>query len=219
MIKKMTIRYTKCLVAIALSIVIFDMPVAQVTQDGDGEVAGFGSASFGSAEDVVDFGIRKDFAGSEVETKVDDSTGARIKVVSVDRLAPFNVPAKVIYRFGKGGNTLVQVDVIWDLDLRRMGNIDSAKRSISDLVRSYAAKNWGGGSEVSGYFIGHVKEGDVSRFIFFRGISAQKRMIALLGWPVYARKSNVGGALSADVSKIMTMKAVYQLNATSPNVE
>ncbi|WP_157647221.1 hypothetical protein [Burkholderia ubonensis] len=209
--------YAKCTVAIALSIVIFGGSVAQVEQDGGGEVTGFGSANFGSTEDVVDFGIRKEFAGSEMESKIDDATGMRIKIVKVARLSPFNVPANVIYRFEREANTLVQVDVIWDLDSEGRRSADSIKESISSLIRTYAEKNWNGGSEMSGYFLGHVKEGDPSRFIFFRGISAQKRMIALLGWPVYARKSKVGNALSADVSKIERVKATYQLNAMSQN--
>ncbi|WP_157637503.1 hypothetical protein [Burkholderia ubonensis] len=211
--------YAKCIVAIVFSIVIFGGSAAQVEQDGGGEVTGFGSAHFGSAEDVVDFGIRKEFAGSEMEQKIDDATGMRIKIVTVARLSPFNVPAKVIYRFEREANTLAQVDVIWNLDSGGRGSADSIKESISSLIKSYTKKDWNGGSEMSGYFLDHVKEGDPSRFIFFMGISAQKRMIALLGWPVYARKSKVGNALSADVSKIERVEATYQLNAMSRNVK
>ncbi|WP_157646179.1 hypothetical protein [Burkholderia ubonensis] len=211
MISNAMIRAAKYIVSTAILMVVAIASASDVRPDQKEEIVGFGSANFGSAEDVVDLAIRKDFAGSEVDSKNDDATGTQIKTIRTGRLSPFGVPARVIYRFGEN-KTLVQVDVIWDVDEGERSSVNSIKSSISDLIGLYSSRNWTGGSKITGYFIGNAKEGDSTRFIFFRGISDQKRMIALVGWPVYARKGKDGGALSADISKIAKIKATYLLD-------
>ncbi|WP_138721044.1 hypothetical protein [Paraburkholderia kururiensis] len=180
-----------------------------------GEVEGFESANFGSTEEIVSAAIRKDFADAKVEAKMDDVTGMKKWFVYVNNLPPFNVPAQIVYGFGYRAKTLVQIDIVWDLVAANRQNPERIRRAIEGLIDSYSSFDWAEGNIITGYFLGNVDSGSPLRFLFFRGISRQKRMIALLGWPVYAKLGRKGEGVGADFAKLGRISAIYQVNATA----
>lgn len=182
------------------------------------EVDGFESANFGSTEDVVRVAIKKDFADASVEAKTDDVTGMRRWFVYVKSLPPFNVPAQIVYGFGYKTKTLTQIDIAWDLMGANRRDPGAVRQAIGKLIDLYASFDWVNGSVITGYFLGNVNVGNPLRFLFFRGISRQNRMIALLGWPVYAKSGKEGGGVEADFAKLQKLSVIYQLDARTPDV-
>lgn len=183
------------------------------------EVSGYQSASFGSSSDVVEQAIHKDFPSARIESRDDESTGTTIKSVSVDQLAPFNAPAQVNYRFGYKSKALIQVDVIWSVEKTLSRNAPDFEKALGNLITTYTGQPWRKDGVIQSYFIGTAKADQPYQFLFFRGMSEQGRMIALLGDPVYAKASTQGKPLNADVSKVKTIIASYQLNATKPDLK
>lgn len=180
-----------------------------------GEVEGFESANFGSTEEIVSAAIKKDFADAKVEIKMDDATGMKKWFVYVNNLPPFNAPAQIVYSFGYRAKTLVQIDIVWDLVTANRQNPERIRRAIEGLIDSYSSFDWVDGNIITGYFLGNIDNGGPSRFLFFRGISRQKRMIALLGWPVYAKLGSKIEGIGADFAKLGRVSAIYQVNATT----
>lgn len=183
------------------------------------EVRGYRSAHFGSTADIVERSIKKDFPTAEIESKTDDAKGTLTKIINVDRLTPFNAPAKIVYRFGYSSKVLIQVDVIWNVEQVVGANAPSFEQALLALIDDFSSKPWRADGITKSFFIGTPIPEQPYQFLFFRGISDGGRMIALLGEPVYAKSNAPGKPMGADVSKVKTIFASYQLDAMKPDLK